>query len=256
MRRFPIYHLLLLPLWIAAFFWTVRMMAAERHFMVSESTRNEPVVHVGELEEALRLNPWNGLALASMGRVMTAREDWTGAIEYSQQALEAVFYPDLVRQLANAYAQRGLRARDAQSLTTSYKLLHDLLLISPRDTDSIYRFANLNLMLNRTAQAESLARMGLEMDPYASDLWYLLNSAQTREERYRESMHSVHRFLLLGPSGNIGQEVFDVYDYAAHLSKWDAYIHRVEAGEVAPSESEIIRPHRGQAVRSGNAPQE
>jgi len=242
-------HLLLLPLWLLAFVWAVRTLESERHLSHAKTLIDAPSAHLAELEESLRLNPHNGFALAAVGRVMTARENWPEVIDYTRRALASVFHPDLVRQLANAHLQLGAVRGDHR--LTAYDQYRRFLLYLPDDRDALYRLANLCLApgSNKVQEAEALMTYCLRIHPPASDLWYTMNTIQAGQKRSREAMHSVHRFLLLGPSDNLGEEVLERYNWSNHLLTWNRYIRNVEQGTMKPAAAKTLTTDRGRAPR-------
>ena len=73
---------------------------------------------------------------------------------------------------------------------------------------------------------------------------------QAKQHRYREAMHSVQRFLLLGPSPNMGPEVFKSRDWSKHLLQWNKYLPTVEAGKMKPAEGGTVTTDRGRAPKA------
>ncbi len=265
-------HLLLLPLWLAGLYWAGASLQADRHFQRAREYVDNPARHVEELNAALKLNPWHGMAQADMGRVMTAREDWMGTIAWTRRALQDVFFLDLQRQLANAYYQLWDKARLSKKMImyaesfnrVAAEQYSNILLFLPDDRDSLYRLAQLDL-ISDPAKSIALARRSLLIYPPASDTNYLLNMALAQEmehvsnERlrtdwsvrgdYREAMHATHRAVLLGPSQNLGPEVFQRADFKDHLKQWDMWIRNVEAGELRPEAAVNLETNRGRGVR-------
>lgn len=248
MKQRAYIHLLLLPLWLAGMLWVGRTLAAERHVGAARATVDQPAEHVAHLEQALRLNPWSGGALAGMGRVMTARENWPAVIDYTERALQSLFYADLFRQLANANFQLGSARGDYR--LSAYEHYRRFLLYYPDDRDSLYRLAHVCLLLNKPEEAEALARYCLRIHPPQNDVWYDLNVIQAKQGRHREAMHSVHRFLLLGPSYNVRQEAYDRWDWSKHLDDWDRFLRLVESGKMTPKKSGTLQTDRGRAPRT------
>jgi tetratricopeptide (TPR) repeat protein len=161
-------------------------------------------------QRAVALDPDYGAAWAALALARSAVADFaaTSAAERSAAKLEALATADkaiaLAPALADGYAIRAhLRRNQLWDWAGALEDLERALTLEPSNTDALYPYALMLIILMRYDEAISTIRTAIAGDPLSWISWTMLGVAFSRVGRVQEARDAFERALEVSPDSSL-----------------------------------------------------
>ncbi|MBA3061770.1 MAG: tetratricopeptide repeat protein [Atribacteria sp.] len=156
-------------------------------------------------QEALKWNPYFGMAYYNLGQIISQKGIYTPAIENFEKAEKYMDHPDLPSRLAYLYFKKGQLDKGIAKLKQAISYQENEKSMVPLYTD----LGNNYMRAERYKPAEITFKNALKIDPKYVNAHYGLAGAYLRQNKLDEAQEELQKIIELAPDSREAQYARD-----------------------------------------------